>query len=161
MPEDRDGAGTVPAGPSVLLVDAGPMIVATVRLAGCGAGQALSAFTDPAVLTRWWHGELTAELVRGGEYSVAFPAIPARLAGRVLRYRPGRLLEFSWAWEGDDGPPSTVVVRTEPGDGDTSAVLTIEHGPHGSDEAGRIAHQEHWDGWEFFLPRLPAAVSGS
>ncbi|MGB6454711.1 MAG: hypothetical protein WBH47_09505 [Streptosporangiaceae bacterium] len=26
------------------------------------------------------------------------------------------------------------------------------------DTAGRAAHAEHWAGWEFFLPRLPAAV---
>jgi uncharacterized protein YndB with AHSA1/START domain len=146
------GAGR---GAGVELADAGPVIVATVRLEGCDAGRALSAFTDPAVLARWWRGELTADLAPGGQYSVSFPAIGARLAGQVLRYESGRLLEFSWGWDGEDGPPSTVVVRAEPGAAAGSAVLTIEHGPHDDDEAGRIAHQEHWDGWEFFLPALP------
>ena len=70
-------------GTAVELRDAGPLIVATVRLADCDPWRAMAAFTDPVVLSRWWRGELIADLVAGGEYSVSFPAIPARLAGRV------------------------------------------------------------------------------
>ena len=143
---------------AVVLRDVGPMIVATVGIAGCDPGRALDAFTDPAVLARWWRGELTAELVPGGRYNVNFPAIPARLTGRVAAYIPARSLEFSWAWEDDDGPASTVHVRVDPGDSEGSALLTIEHGPHRDDEEGRAAHSEHWAGWEFFLPGLPAAL---
>jgi uncharacterized protein YndB with AHSA1/START domain len=136
------------------------MIVATVLLPDCERGRALAAFTDATVLARWWRGELTADLVPGGRYSVSFPAIPARLAGQVVSYVPGKSLEFSWAWDGDDGPPSTVSVRAERADDGRSTALIIEHGPHQEDEAGQSAHAEHWEGWEFFLPRLPAAVSG-
>jgi uncharacterized protein YndB with AHSA1/START domain len=144
---------------SVEISDDGPMIVAMVRLPGCSPQQAMSAFTAPAVLARWWRGELTAHLVPGGEYSVGFPAIPARLTGRVLGYEPGKSLAFGWAWDGDDSPPSSVQVTAQPDD-DGGAVLTIRHGPHEEDEPGRTARQEHLEGWEYFLPGLPAAVLG-
>jgi uncharacterized protein YndB with AHSA1/START domain len=145
----------------ITITDVGPMIVATVALPGCEPGRALAAFTDPVVLARWWRGELTADLAPGGHYTVSFPKIPARMVGNVVSYVPGRSLEFSWAWDGEDEPPSTVTVRAEPADAGSSTALTVEHGPHGQDEAGRKAHTEHWEGWEYFLPGLPAAVAGT
>ena len=154
-----DAGAAAETGGLVSITDSGPVIVATVVLPGCEPGRALAAFTDPAVLARWWRAELIADLVAGGKYSVSFPKVPARLAGRVIRYAPGRSLEFSWAWDGDDEPPSTVTVRVQWRAGDQSTVLTIEHGPHGEDEAGQTAHALHWEGWEYFLPRLPAAVA--
>jgi uncharacterized protein YndB with AHSA1/START domain len=152
-------AGEARVGGSPVEISAeGSLIVATIRLPGCSPAQALAAFTDPAALARWWRGELTADLVPGGEYSVGFPAIPARLAGQVLSYAPGQSLEFSWAWEGEDEPPSSVRVTVDRDVSDSSVVLTITHGPHEEDEPGRTAHQLHWEGWEYFLPGLPAAV---
>jgi uncharacterized protein YndB with AHSA1/START domain len=149
-----------PASGPVTINDSGPMIVATLLLPACEPGTALAAFTDPAVLARWWRGELTVDLVAGGQYTVSFPKIPARMAGHVVSYVPGRSLEFSWAWDGEDEPPSTVTVRAEPADSGGSTVLTVVHGPHGEDEAGRKAHALHWEGWEYFLPGLPAALTG-
>ncbi|MFZ0044794.1 MAG: SRPBCC domain-containing protein [Streptosporangiaceae bacterium] len=157
MPDQEAAAGT---GAAVELTDAGPAIVATLRLADCTAARALAAFTDPVLLARWWRGELTADLVPGGTYTVHFPAIPATMAGTVMSYEPGRSLEFSWAWDGVTAPPSSVTVTAEPGPDGHSAVLTIEHGPHAADEAGQAAHSEHRAGWEYFLPRLPTAVTG-
>ncbi|HXB49995.1 MAG TPA: SRPBCC domain-containing protein [Streptosporangiaceae bacterium] len=173
-PADSVLADTVPAGDSgsaqggaaaatarlVTITDSGPMIVATVMLPGCEPGRALAAFTDPVVLARWWRGELAADLVPGGQYSVSFPAIPARMAGQVVSYVPGRSLEITWAWDDKERPATTVTVRVQWLAGDQSTELTIEHGPHYEDEGGRIAHAEHWEGWEYFLPRLPAAVAG-
>jgi uncharacterized protein YndB with AHSA1/START domain len=154
------GTATAAGAGLVAITDSGPMIVATVALPRCEPGRALAAFTDPVVLARWWRGELTADLVPGGNYTVSFPKIPARMVGNVVSYVPGRSLEFSWAWDGEDEPPSTVTVRAEPADAGGSTVLKVEHGPHGEDEAGRTAHALHWEGWEFFLPGLPAAVAG-
>ncbi len=69
------------------------------------------------------------------------------------------MLRFSWAWaDADEHPASTVTVQAAATATPPGTVLTIEHGPHADDEAGRSAHAEHWAGWEFFLPRLPAAV---
>ena len=162
-PADAVPASATPAdtgtGGQVSIADSGPMIVATVALPGCEPVQALAAFTDPAVLARWWRGELTAHLVPGGQYSVSFPAIPARMTGHVISYVPGRSLEFAWAWDEKERPATTVTVRAQWRAGDQSTDLTIEYGPHYEDEAGRTTHAEHWEGWEYFLPRLPAAVS--
>ena len=43
----------------VTVVDAGPMVRATLLLPGCPPERALAAFTDPATLRQWWGGELT------------------------------------------------------------------------------------------------------
>ena len=75
----------------------------------------------------------------------------------MVSYLPGSMLRFSWAWAGDDSrPASTVTVSAQPSASADGTLLTIEHGPHADDNAGRTAHAEHWEGWEFFLPRLPA-----
>ena len=84
---------------------------------------------------------------------VEFAAIGARLTGQVLTFEPARSLEFTWSWD-NEPPDSTVVITAEPGNEPDSALLTLKHGPHLDDTLGRVAHQEHWEGWEFFLPRL-------
>jgi uncharacterized protein YndB with AHSA1/START domain len=138
---------------NITIDDDGPMIVATVLVPGCTPERALAAFTNPALVTRWWRGELTAELMPGGDYIVEFAAIGVRLTGQVLSYAPDQSLEFSWSWD-DDPPDSTVTITAEPGLESGSTLLTLTHGPHAKDAAGQAAHQEHWEGWEFFLPRL-------
>lgn len=136
--------------------DDGPTIVATVLLRGCTADRALAAFTDHAILSRWWRGQLAAAPGGpGGPYTVDFPAIPAKLTGQIRGFEPGRSLEFTWSWD-EQPPDSTVLVTVEPGSEPNSALLTLKHGPHADDEPGRLAHQEHWEGWEYFLPRLVA-----
>jgi uncharacterized protein YndB with AHSA1/START domain len=144
----------------VTLRDEGPMIVATVLVPDCALDRALSAFTDPTLVSEWWHGELTARLEPGGMYLVSFPSINAALRGQVVSHEPGRSLEFTWSWIGDNSPPSTVTITAAAGDVPESAILTVTHGPHHDDEAGRQSHQEHWEGWEFFLPRLASALTG-
>ncbi len=138
---------------AVDLHDVGPMIVATVALPNCTPDRALTAFTDPTLLSRWWRGHLKAAPAQDGPYTVDFPAIPARLTGQVLSFDPGKSLEFSWSWD-EQPPDSTVKITTEPGPEPNSVLLKLSHGPHSDDEAGRVAHAEHWEGWEYFLPRL-------
>jgi uncharacterized protein YndB with AHSA1/START domain len=138
---------------AVNIRDDGPMIAATVVLPHCTPDRALTAFTDPAVLSQWWRGNLTAEPVEGAAYTVDFPAISATLTGHVLSFKKGRSLTFTWSWN-NDPPDSTVLITANPGAEPDSTLLTLTHGPHGDDESGRLAHQEHWDGWQYFLPRL-------
>jgi uncharacterized protein YndB with AHSA1/START domain len=143
----------------LILADDGPMIVATVALPGCQPERALAAFTEPAVVARWWRGDLSADLNAGGQYTVDFPAIGARLTGHVVRYDQAGTLEFSWGWD-DAVPDSTVTVTAAEGDGPGSTMLVLAHGPHADDEAGERAHAEHWAGWDYFLPRLVAELTG-
>jgi uncharacterized protein YndB with AHSA1/START domain len=133
---------------SVTVEDVGPALRAIVKLPGCTAEQWLSAFTDPARVARWWDGELSTDLVVGGPYVVRFPARGQTLDGQVVGYEPTRLLEFTWSFDGTDGPRRTVVVRAAP------SKLTITHGPHGDTETERAARAEHRAGWESALPRL-------
>jgi uncharacterized protein YndB with AHSA1/START domain len=145
---------------TVAVRDDGPALRAELRLPGCSPDQALRAFTAPDLVARWWgKGELTADLTPGGRYDVWFAGIPARMTGRVRRYEPASVLEFSWAWEHEpELPPSSVVVEVGAADDGTTA-LRIAHGPHAEDEAGRAARAQHREGWEYFLPRLAALLA--
>lgn len=146
-------AGT-PAG-LVTVEDDGPLLRAVVRLPGCPAAQALSAFTDPALVATWWRGELSTDLAVGGPYLVRFPALGRTMTGQVAGYQPGTSLEFSWSWDEVPEPGRTVAVTAADG---APTTLTLVHGRYGEGEAERAARAEHRAGWEFFLPQLAAAL---
>jgi uncharacterized protein YndB with AHSA1/START domain len=138
----------------VTIADDGPWLRATVTLPGCTAERALAAFTEPAQVAGWWHGELDTTLADNGPYRVYFPPLDHTMTGTVRSYRPGSELEFSWGWAHQPGDlPRSVTVRVGPG------TLTIQHGPYAADEAGRAARAEHRAGWEYFLPRLAAGLT--
>lgn len=139
----------------VTITDDGPWLRASVVLPGCTAERALAAFTDPAQVAAWWHGELRTTLAEGGPYLVYFPPLDQTMTGTVRAYQPAGELEFSWGWGHlPDDPPRSVTIRACPG------ALTIQHGPYAADEAGREARAEHRAGWEYFLPRLAAGLAG-
>jgi uncharacterized protein YndB with AHSA1/START domain len=146
-------AGAVPG--TVSVEDAGVVLRAVVTLPGCPVARALSAFTDPALLTRWWGGELAAELTAGGHYVVRFASLGRAMTGRVISYEPPRSLEFTWSWDQQDEPGRTVAVTTG---GSGTTTLTVIHGKYGENASERAARAEHRAGWEHFLPRLAAAV---
>lgn len=148
------------AGGDVTVADDGPVVRAVVRGLSCLPETVLAAFTDPAVLARWWgSAELTADLVAGGRYTVRFAAIDRVMTGQVVGYEPGHYLEFSWAWAHSPGdPPRTVMVTVEGEPAGT--VLTVVHGPHGDGADEEAARQGNREGWEFFLPRLARVLSG-
>ena len=145
---------------TVTIADIGPMIHATVSLPGCCQQRALAAFTDPATLSRWWGGELSTDLAIGGPYTVRFPQLDRAMTGQVTQYQPPSRLEFTWAWDGEQGGPRrTVLVTTSAGRGTDGTELTVVHGPHADGAAERTARTEHREGWEFFLPRLSALLA--
>jgi uncharacterized protein YndB with AHSA1/START domain len=78
------------------VVDAGPMVRATLLLPGCPPEHALAAFTDPATLRQWWGGELTFTPAEGGPYIVHFAKLGQTMRGRVVGYEPASRLEFTW-----------------------------------------------------------------
>ncbi|MER5863176.1 SRPBCC domain-containing protein [Kitasatospora sp. NPDC002040] len=138
----------------------GTTVRAVVRLPGRSAQDALAAFTDPVLLKSWWGGELTVGLDPLGRYAVHFPFLEQTMDGRVLDYRPGELLVFSWDWAHQPeqvGDWSVTVRATGTADG---ARLDLVHGPR--DGARPTAEAEsvegHREGWAYFLPRLAAAV---
>ncbi len=157
----RSAGQSTMVGGVVRVDDDGPVLRAVLELAGCDPGPVLAAFTDPAVLVRWWGGDLTTELRPGGPYCVSFPKIPARLAGQVVGYAPGSMLTFTWAWEHEPDEPERVVTVTVSGEpAGAGAVLSILHGPYGEDDASLKARAEHREGWEYFLPRLAQLLEG-
>ena len=142
----------------VVIADDGPFLRATVRLPRCTADQAMEAFTVPERLRQWWGGELSTDLTAGGPYTIFFRGLGQTMAGRVVRYVPGRTLEVTWAWDHERQPARRTVVIAADGSG--PAIVTIEHGPHGVTEPEARARAEHRAGWEFFLPKLVALLAG-
>jgi uncharacterized protein YndB with AHSA1/START domain len=140
--------------------DDGAFLRAELLLPGCSPERALAAFTSPEVLAAWWHGELTTELVPGGHYEVWFAKVPARMTGRVIRYAPASMLEFSWAWDYPADPPELAVTVQVGAAADGSATLEVAHGPHGDDADGQVARAQHREGWEYFLPQLQDVLTG-
>ena len=137
----------------VTVVDAGPMVRATLLLPGCPPERALAAFTDPATLRQWWGGDLTFTPAEGGPYIVHFAKLGQTMRGRVVGYEPGSRLEFTWGWDHEPGAAGrTVLVTVVEGDGGTE--LTVLHGPYGEGAAEQVARSDHREGWEYFLARL-------
>lgn len=149
-------------GEFVTIADDGPVLRATVRLAGCPPGRAIAAFADPAVVRQWWSGELDAELVPGGRYLVTFSGLGRTMTGQVVAYDPAGSLEFTWGWDHEPEPLArTVAIAAAPAaaSGQVGAsVLTLVHGPHGTGADEDEARAVHRAGWEHFLPRLAACL---
>ena len=144
----------------VTVVDAGPMVRATLLLPGCPPALALAAFTDPATLRQWWGGELTFTPAQGGPYIVHFAKLGQTMRGRVVGYEPGSRLEFTWGWDHEPGAAGRTVLVTvaeadDSADSSTKGTeLTVLHGPHGEGAAEQAARSGHREGWEYFLARL-------
>jgi uncharacterized protein YndB with AHSA1/START domain len=147
----------------VTVTDDGPSVRATVTLPGSTPDRVLASFTDPAILARWWGGDLATTLEPGTPYTISFPKLNRAITGQVVAYEPASGLEFTWVWDNEPPVPRRTVVVTVTQDG-TGTALSVVHGPHadtGPDPGGAegIARAEHRDGWLFFLPRLAALLS--
>ncbi len=148
-------------GQPVTVADDGPMVRATVPLPGCSPERALAAFTDPAMLARWWGGELSTDLMPGSAYTVCFPRLGRTITGEVLCYEPVSRLEFTWIWDQDPADITrTVLVTVSAASGTGGTVLRVTHGPHADGESENAARKEHREGWEYFLPRLAVMLNG-
>ncbi len=117
-------------------------------------------FVDPKRLTRWMGRRAVLDVREGGQYRVE--VLPGQFA--VGEYRvvdPPRRLVHTWGWEVEGGnavlPGSTTVsIRLhERRDGTTRLVLTHRGLPTIA-SAG-----SHSIGWEHYLDRLLAIVSGA
>jgi uncharacterized protein YndB with AHSA1/START domain len=126
------------------------------------------AFTDPALLVRWFSPSpdiatrvLEHDLREGGRYRFAFrfpDGAESVVLGEFLEVsRPLRLV-FTWTWENPDphaGVETRVTLTLTPESGGTSLLVTHDGFP----EEG-IRHR-HDEGWAATLARLSAILQTS
>ena len=111
-------------------------------------------FTDPELMATWFCPNpdlrLTATLdVRpGGRWRVEMGDWV--VGGRYLEVEPPSLLVFTFDWEHDDDPPTTVTVQIA-ADGDVTR-LVLAHEESGDDSG-------HEEGWLLSLARLDTQLS--
>lgn len=139
-------------------------VSAELLLPGVRPEHALAAFTEPELVREWWGAELTAQLVPGGEYLARFPALGQTMIGVVEEYLPGRLLAFTWGWSHQPEAAGRYGVLVATGSARLAegpgTRLDLVHAPRAGAlvPAGDPAPGEHREGWEYFLPRLAAAL---
>jgi uncharacterized protein YndB with AHSA1/START domain len=127
-----------------------------------------NAWTDPAVLKRWWSGGpqwstpvADVDAQPGGSYRLMMESESGERHTVVGQYRtvePPTLLVYTWAWEldaGGTGPESTVTVAFE-ADGDATRVV-VEHAGL-PDEASR---ERHGVGWSTCLDQLTSLYAAA
>ena len=119
-----------------------------------------AAWTDPALLSRWFcpnpdlELEVTADAVVGGGYRVDMGAGRYVAQGRYTELRPAEVVELTWAWETSPEEVSVVRVELTPApDGGTRLVL-VHSGLTDEDDA-----TGHGEGWELSLARLAGLVA--
>ena len=126
------------------------------------ADAVFDAWTNPEVLRRWWKVDpegttpiADVDLREGGSYRLAMQNPGSEglhtVRGRYLQVSRPELLEYTWAWEQQDGSigeESTVVVRFQP-DGDRTNVV-LEHS--GLPTPG--SREKHGSGWSRCLDSL-------
>ena len=103
-------------------------------------------FTDPQLLAAWFcpNPDLTTrcelDVRPGGDWRVEMGDWV--VAGRYLTVEPPTRLVFTFDWEHDDGPPTTVRVEITPDGEATRLVLAHEEtAPEGGE---RSSHEEGW-----------------
>ena len=111
--------------------------------------------TDPAAMVRWMGQHATLEPAVGGAFELDINGVPVR--GRYLHVEPPHRVVVSWGVAGSDEMP--------PGSTEVEFTLTsISTGTH-----LRLVHRNlpgsqapmHATGWQHFLDRLAAAVTGA
>lgn len=119
------------------------------------------AWTDPAVITRWWSPEddiavdvLNWDLTPGGawRFGYRFPSGQIiHVTGRFLTIDPPRALALTWTWEPPDvhaGIETRVVVTMSERDGATTVEVVHEQFPNAE------SRDRHDAGWTGTLDRL-------
>jgi uncharacterized protein YndB with AHSA1/START domain len=151
----ESGAGD-PGGATIVLV--------VRRLIEASPGFLFDAWTQPALLVRWWGPtgmscpEAEVDLRPGGQFRIAnrFPDGRIRwIHGSFERVERPRLLVYSWQFDGAPIPPERVTVRFEPRG--TACEVVVVH-ERIADSATGDQHQAGWDGCLDGLERLAAGA---
>ena len=114
------------------------------------------ALTDPRRLA-WWFWpprfepavETDARL--GGSYRIASETVGIAVAGRYEAVDPPSRLAFTWRWDGED--EETLVTVLLVGSAEGTSVIVSHEG-----FADPTTRDEHAQGWQDCLERLPAAL---
>jgi uncharacterized protein YndB with AHSA1/START domain len=129
-----------------------------------GRDQVFRAWTDPAVLQRWWcpSGWIPAEIemdVRvGGGYRIGMQRLqggkPVYIRGHFLDVHVPERLVYTWKWINafDDMPETCVTVEFFERNGVTELVLSHENLPEIS------ICLRHWRGWNAAWKRIHAII---
>ncbi len=123
-----------------------------VRRLKAPPAKVYAAWTDPALMARWWGPDagpvLSAEAdVRpGGRFSVVFRTEDGgehNCLGVYLEVAPNEKLAFTWRWVSMPERESLVTVLLRPNDEGTELTLIHERF---FDEPARDRHREGWSG---------------
>ena len=116
------------------------------------AEKLFAAWTQPALLVRWWGPQGVAcpaaeiDLRVGGAYRIAnqFPdGTVVWIAGIFEVIEPPHRLTYTWRLESQKGTEERVTVCFEGGGASTEVVVTHERIPS---EAARTSHERGWTG---------------
>lgn len=122
------------------------------RRLGRPAAAVWSALVEPEALKRWLQAEATIDPRPGGRFHLVLGGGSSRMEGRILRWEPPRVLEYTWP-ERTAGPGS--VVRFELFDDPAGSRLVLTHIlPDGGDLA------DFASGWHWHLDALEPALEG-
>ncbi|HLZ82344.1 MAG TPA: SRPBCC domain-containing protein [Caulobacteraceae bacterium] len=132
-------------------VDGHPALRFERRLRKPGAAV-WSALVEPEALKRWLQAEATIDPHAGGRFHLILGGGASPMAGKILRWDPPRLLEYTWP-EAAAGAAS--VVRFEVFDDGPGSRLVLTHIlPDGGDLA------DFASGWHWHLDALERALEG-
>ncbi|GEN79675.1 SRPBCC family protein [Actinotalea fermentans] len=118
--------------------------------------RVFAAWTDPAVLRRWFCPnpdlalDVEAEARVGGRYRVDMGEGRFVAEGEYTELVPGRVVAFTWRWTTSDVVSAVRVELSPTPEGGTRLVL-VHTGLADADDA-----QGHREGWELSLARLEA-----
>jgi uncharacterized protein YndB with AHSA1/START domain len=145
-----------------------PTVLRLERVFDAPPERVYAAWTEPALLRRWWAAEpgwttpeATTDLRVGGAYRLSMQGsdgIVRTVAGEYLEVDPPRRLVYTWKWVSNDyrAPDQgvTVVSVDFVAEGGATRVV-LEQRDH-EDEAGRDSHGRGWRGCLDNLERLLA-----
>jgi uncharacterized protein YndB with AHSA1/START domain len=111
-----------------------------------------SALVEPDALRRWLQAEATVDPGPGGCFDLTLGGGSSRVQGRILRWEPSQVLEYTWP-EANAGPES--VVRFELFEDPPGSRLVLTHIlPEGRDLP------DFASGWHWHLDALERALEG-
>jgi uncharacterized protein YndB with AHSA1/START domain len=146
-----------------------PTVLRLQRVFDAPPERVYAAWTDPALLHRWWAAEpgwttpeATTDVRVGGAYRLSMQGtdgILRTVVGEYLEVDPPRRLVYTWKWVSHAGPPPT----------DGVTIVSVDFIPEGSatrvvleqrdhdDVAARDSHGRGWRGCLDSLERLLAS----